>query len=259
MTITATMDITQKSNLPKWTDFHSHILPAFDDGSASVEISRQMVRRAVSQRVTEIVATPHFKYTDESPLSFACRRDACLKDLQVALQGENNLPAFSTGAEIMLSASLEGLDLSPLVIKKYNAMLLELPFTGYRPWMVGTLENIANKYHVILILAHFERYPEIVKNGHLSEILSIPRLVIQFNNPALRSHSAVRTMQHLLKNGHPVILGSDAHNDTERPFSFDIPNKILEKRTFSNRGAYDVLQEMLSYHATIPAFDNGRP
>lgn len=240
-----------------WTDFHCHILPAFDDGAPSTEVSRLMVRRAVAQDVSEIVATPHYKYTNESPASFAIRRDTCLESLRDALQDEKRLPSFCVGAEIMLTATLDELDLSPLIIGKYNAMLLELPFTGYRSWMAEAIENLALKYQIIPVLAHFERYPEITEK-QLPEILSIPRLVIQFNNTALRSHPALCKMRRLLADRVPVILGSDAHNDTDRPLSFDTANTILKKRTLFNRSAYDVLQTILSYGATIPSFDGER-
>ena len=40
-------------------DIHSHILPAMDDGSRSIEESLQMARMAVESGVKAVTATPH--------------------------------------------------------------------------------------------------------------------------------------------------------------------------------------------------------
>ena len=45
-------------------DFHSHILPGVDDGSASVEESLELLRMLASQGVDTVVATPHFIPTE---------------------------------------------------------------------------------------------------------------------------------------------------------------------------------------------------
>ena len=41
-------------------DFHSHILPGVDHGSASLEMSVEMLKTAKKAGVATIVATPHF-------------------------------------------------------------------------------------------------------------------------------------------------------------------------------------------------------
>ena len=41
-------------------DFHSHVLPGMDDGSASLEESIAMLRMEAEQGITQVVATPHF-------------------------------------------------------------------------------------------------------------------------------------------------------------------------------------------------------
>jgi protein-tyrosine phosphatase len=50
-------------------DIHSHILPAVDDGSPSMEISLEMLQMAADNGTTDIVATPHsnmqFPYNEE--------------------------------------------------------------------------------------------------------------------------------------------------------------------------------------------------
>lgn len=52
-------------------DFHSHILPAMDDGSRNIEESLQMLRMLQEQGVERVIATPHF-YADENPPDVFC-------------------------------------------------------------------------------------------------------------------------------------------------------------------------------------------
>ena len=39
-------------------DIHCHILPAVDDGSTSVQMSLEMLRRGLAEGITEAVLTP---------------------------------------------------------------------------------------------------------------------------------------------------------------------------------------------------------
>ena len=41
-------------------DIHTHILPALDDGSESIEESLQLLEELKSQGITDVIATPHF-------------------------------------------------------------------------------------------------------------------------------------------------------------------------------------------------------
>ena len=43
-------------------DFHNHILPKVDDGSKSIEISIDMIKKAHEQGITDIVNTVHFQH-----------------------------------------------------------------------------------------------------------------------------------------------------------------------------------------------------
>ena len=44
-------------------DFHTHILPAIDDGSRDIEQTKELLRQAHEQGIHHILATPHF-YAD---------------------------------------------------------------------------------------------------------------------------------------------------------------------------------------------------
>lgn len=227
-----------------WTDFHSHLLPCIDDGATSIEISMKMLQAAWQQGVKTIVATPHYKLTDESPDVFAKKRNDALAKLASFIEGEE-FPHVVAGCEIMLSQHLDEKDLSELAVKEFNAMLFEFPFTGFRPWIVDEIENIAFKYKITPIIAHFERYFPI-QPKYMDALTSIEGIVFQFNNSALQSHSAVKCMKELLAQNIPIVLSSDAHGTEHRPYDFDIPNGILNGHSVFQRNARNTLKQILN-------------
>ena len=44
-------------------DFHTHILPGIDDGSASVEESIELLKKEAEQGITRVVATPDTEHS----------------------------------------------------------------------------------------------------------------------------------------------------------------------------------------------------
>lgn len=56
-------------------DMHTHILPFMDDGSHSVHISLELLRRLVGQGVEVVCLTLHYYAGHESITSFCRRRE----------------------------------------------------------------------------------------------------------------------------------------------------------------------------------------
>lgn len=142
-------------------DFHSHLIPAVDDGAADVAASLAALRAFAEQGTTTCITTPHFDGSlTRSPAALAARLDALdagWATLQGALQGTAGLPSLARGVEVMLDAP--DVDLSdarlrlaggPFVLCEFPAMLLppnaELAITRLRAkgWLP--------------IIAHPERY-----------------------------------------------------------------------------------------------------
>ena len=76
-------------------DFHSHILPGIDDGSASVAESIAMLRLEAEQGIRRVVATPHFYAAYDSPERFLEKRDRAEAALRAAMAQETDLPESS--------------------------------------------------------------------------------------------------------------------------------------------------------------------
>ena len=55
-------------------DVHTHILPGMDDGSKNIRQSLAMLHRERKQGVSDVILTPHFYASQESPQKFLHRR-----------------------------------------------------------------------------------------------------------------------------------------------------------------------------------------
>ena len=81
------------------TDFHTHVLPGIDDGSASIEESLEMLRSLGQQGASRVVAVPHFYANYDSPDRFLKKRAAAVEALTGVMAGQAALPELYFGAE----------------------------------------------------------------------------------------------------------------------------------------------------------------
>jgi len=122
-------------------DFHTHILPAVDDGSKSVEESLEMLAMEREQGVETVVLTPHFYPQSDRPHRFLDRRQRAFEKLMAA-GGAEQLPRFRLGAEVYYFngiGSWEGL--KDLAIEGTKYVLIEMPFTKWTGRMYDELEE----------------------------------------------------------------------------------------------------------------------
>ena len=82
------------------TDFHTHILPDFDDGSRSEEESLAMLRQEWQDGVRRVVLTPHFYPWRDTPERFLEQRAHAMERLQQAAAGEAELPALDKVSDL---------------------------------------------------------------------------------------------------------------------------------------------------------------
>ena len=69
-------------------DFHAHILPFVDDGSASLDESMSMLRMLREQGVDTVCATPHFDALHDSPDDFFQKRNEAYSKLKEYIGAE---------------------------------------------------------------------------------------------------------------------------------------------------------------------------
>ena len=189
-------------------DLHTHLLPGVDDGSPSVEVSLEVLRRFAAEGVSVVVCTPHLRASQAVKISdstYASRFDA----LTAALSGP---PALKRGWEIMLD--VPGADLSgpTLTLGGSRAILVEFPRAGVPLQAIDELRRLRDEGRVP-VLAHPERY----WGCTLSQIRSWREggTIMQIDAVALLAGGRMGEMAvALIEEGLADCLASDNHGDT---------------------------------------------
>lgn len=197
-------------------DFHSHILPAFDDGAEDVQTSLQMLRQAYEDGINTIIATSHaYIINDKSVDKFLEKRAESYEKLKEAMAADGgHFPEIKLGAEVHIKSFLANLDnIGKLAIEGTNYILIEMPYTA---WKQEHYESVYNCSVSKLrpIIAHAERYLERAdKLRHLKAFGAI----FQVNADSFMSKQTRKQLLNMFYDGYAHILGSDMHNTTTRP------------------------------------------
>ena len=218
-------------------DFHSHMLPGIDDGSSNVETSLKMLQMAKAQGVSVQVLTPHYYPWKEETDAFLLRRHKSLRQLvENRIPG---LPAIRVGAEVAFFSHMRRGGLQNLCIDGTRVLLIEMPFES---WDSQTVDEIASLsldkgYHVVL--AHVERFLRYRGNAEKLETLSELPLHMQINAETFLTWNTRRKGLELIRSGKATILGSDAHNLSNR-----LPNLAAGRQVIERYLGAETLQRM---------------
>ncbi|MBQ6890517.1 MAG: hypothetical protein IJN53_05835 [Oscillospiraceae bacterium] len=199
-------------------DFHSHVLPGIDDGSASVEESLQMLAMQASQGITHTVATPHFYPSHQRFEEFLERRAQALETLQQAMAGKNGLPEVIAGAEVHYFPGIGSCEaLKQLTIGGGRYILIEMPAAQWTQRMYQELADISANQGLVPVAAHVDRYLGTFSTRGIPEKLMEFGCLIQANASAFLTPLAARQSLALLRREQIHLLGSDCHNVSSRP------------------------------------------
>ena len=189
-------------------DIHSHLLPAVDDGSPSIEVSVEVLKRFAEQGVERLVCTPHLKASqvDVVPHEAYAERFA---ELVAAAPAR---PALVRGWEIMLD--IPGADLRSrlLTLGGSSAVLIEFPHTGVPTGATQELYRLRT-LGLVPVLAHPERYfgctLDLVREWRqLGVVIQVDGLALAAGGPMGRLARA------FLEEGLADVLASDNHGDS---------------------------------------------
>lgn len=208
-------------------DFHSHILPGVDDGSASVEESLKLLALLAEQGVDTVVATPHYYPDRASASDFLRKRAQAYERLcECALDG---LPRILLGAEVKYYDSISRhAELELLCAGSSKVLLLEMPFSRWSEMTVKEVEKLARSRGVTVVLAHIERYlafqtPEtwqrLFESGVLTQV-----------NASFFIGLKKRRALNMLAAGMINVIGSDCHNLTTRQPQIGRAAEVISKR-----------------------------
>ena len=195
-------------------DFHTHILPNMDDGAKNVEISGNMLAQEYEQGVKEILLTPHY-YGKRTESQFLLMRAEACETIKAHLPDGMKV---RLGAEILMTGVNDPTDeaLCALAIEGTKCVLFELPYGEWNEMLLARISDFIADTGYAPVIAHVERYEEILKNPAIVTMLVNMGCYIQVNAEAFLDKRTKGFAYALLKHGLIHCLGSDAHNDTDR-------------------------------------------
>ena len=237
-------------------DFHSHILPAVDDGAKDMDISLKMLEISKKSGVNTVVSTSHcYPYSSVDINSFLLKRDeAFLRLIREANERNADIPEIVLASEVHLSRDISKMrGLEKLCIKGTKYLLLEMPSS---PWTDSVIEWV---YKILLmgitpIIAHDER--NIPQKDSMKRMLYDLDVLIQVNAEAFSISSAKKYTNIMIEQGMLHVVGSDMHNCEKRPPCMGKAKKYITKRFgedcwkyLMNNAAAIVGGEVLSYRS----------
>lgn len=209
-------------------DFHSHILPAVDDGSRNVHESLEMLRAMEQQGVDCVIATPHFYPNRIGLKDFLHKQKKAYEE--IASYRLTGSPVMKCGAEVAFFRGMgKSEQLDCLCIESTKLLLLEMPFRNWTSHDLVEIERIMDK-GIIPVLAHVERYYSLQHDQSIFRAITQLPLYIQLNAEAFRSFRMRRIAFKIIDCGRPILLGSDCHNLKERYPNLSAGRKALPKK-----------------------------
>ena len=204
-------------------DFHSHILPAIDDGAKDTSVAEQMLLKSKATGVTDIVLTPHCYPRSEHDIErFLMKRSQALDSFP-----KTDMKVYSA-CEVHLTTDISKFrNIAKLCVENTKYMLLEMPVSPWRD------EDIENVYKLTImginpIIAHNER--NIHQKLNLRNALCDLDVLIQINAPSLTERCFKKEIDRLMNAGLVHVIGTDMHNLTSRPPCMDKAIKVIKKR-----------------------------
>ena len=222
------------------TDFHAHVLPGMDDGSASVATSLKMLEMWQEQgRVDTVCATPHFYADREAPRSFLRRRRESFERLAEARPDGG--PRLLLGAEVHYFDGVSRAEELPLLcLEGTKLLLLEMPFVPWTDRMLGQVGEILQR-GVRPVAAHLERYLSFNSSRTIRRLMETDVLIQCNAEFFLDRHTGKRALK-MLRDGEIDFLGTDAHNTGSRAPNLAAAAELIEKKL--GRGALDDLEAL---------------
>lgn len=197
-------------------DFHAHILPNIDDGSASMEESINLIKEAEQAGFTGIISTSHYlqNYYESDEEERRRILAELANQVKVADAGAE-IPKLYLGSEIYISTDIVELleEGKASTINGTNYVLFELPMNS-KPLFAKEVvyKLIENGYKPII--AHPERYSYVKEDIEFVRELKSMGALFQSNYGSvigMYGGSAKKTLKKLLKEDLISFIGSDVH------------------------------------------------
>lgn len=195
------------------TDLHSHLIPAIDDGSKSMEDSLTMLKRFSDLGYKKVITTPHvmsdyYKNTPEIILGGLEEVRSAIKEAGIPIEIE-------AAAEYYLDFHLDDLIAEKkLLTFGDNHVLFELSFSNEPPRVKETIFNMIMEGYKP-ILAHVERYPFYFNEFDKIEDYRTRGCLLQLNLNSLSGQygpQVKKMAESLIDKDMIDVVGSDCHH-----------------------------------------------
>ena len=154
-------EVDSRANRRIYADFHSHLVPAVDDGAKDLADSLEGVNRMVGQGIEKIITTPHFDASlTLDPPAFEARMEEMDDGWKLASHGVTlDFPDidFRRGFEIKLDVPDPDLSDDRLRLGGTGFCLVEWPRMQVPPRSSRVIERIQSM-GLRPVIAHPERY-----------------------------------------------------------------------------------------------------
>jgi len=228
-------------------DFHSHVLPGMDDGSASLEESIAMLRMEAEQGITHVVATPHFYPRYDTPEVFLAKRDRAEEMLRQEMEKYPGLPQLSVGAEVYFFRGIsESQFLNLLTIQGKSCIMIEMMGAPWPRYAYDELLQIHRRHGLTPIIAHIDRYIAPFRTHGIPDALMQLPVMVQANASFFLKKGTQRLAVSMLRDDKIQLLGSDCHNLTDRS-----PNLGLACQVINQRLGEEVLSRVHAYSSGL--------
>ncbi len=212
-------------------DIHCHMLPRLDDGAESFEESVQMLKIAFREGIRTICLTPHYMPERWKPrLDKAKEYQKYLQ--RYATQLSNDIKIYLGNELFYRQGIVEDLrNGSCLTLNNSRYVLVEFaPRMMYQEILKGLNSLMSGGY--IPILAHIERYMEIIGKLERAEEIKQRGIIIQVNASSVLGGSgneAKKFVRKLLKNELVHVICTDAHSNNHRaPYIADCVQFVMK-------------------------------
>ena len=214
-------------------DIHCHILPGIDDGPQHLPETLKMAKKAVSQGITSIIATPHHKngQYDNDKEKILERVEELNDTLEQAGVPLTIFPGQETRLYGELLEDLERGQVLTMNDQKQH-LFIELP-SGHVPRYTEQIIYDLLMKGITPIIVHPERN---------KELLSTPDMLYQFVKKGALTQVTASSLtggfgskikkfsQELIEANLTHFIASDAHNVGNRPFKMKEAYDLVEKK-----------------------------
>ncbi|MDR4925430.1 CpsB/CapC family capsule biosynthesis tyrosine phosphatase [Peribacillus simplex] len=222
-------------------DLHCHILPGVDDGSADMQESMVMAKKAVEAGITHLFATPH--HFNERYVNVKDDIIDCVVKLNECLQQENIPLSVHPGQELRIHRELfvsleKGEVLTLDNTDRY--LLLELPSVHVPTYTQELIYELLLK-GITPIIVHPERNKELIENHNLLFKLVQEGALTQLTSGSiigLFGKNIKSFSKKIIEHNLAHFIATDAHDIASRGFTLQEAYETITKTYGIERALY---------------------